>query len=658
MTGTKVGQNPYIKIDDEVYHLATKAGVPVFSSGTRALEGVPSDAFEIVWDDWAGGLGVDYFACLNLLTTIPGRIKLRPEVPFLSPSGPDKPYRYSFEEQDSNGRWYKYFITQEHLVKVDIGVDPPVVRQVYDVGAASATSWDAMRSATDKMGQPWRGVSSSTVYWYIPANNADRIIRMTTPVEVDTGAGTGDTFSAVTAVTDGSAHSGGAAHFLQMPSGKVWRAVSSHSAGTFQNRAAISVLQAGADPEVDANWGEDFEVDNQTLWIVGMLNYGEYIIAGKQNGWFGALENQDTSLRWENLIADPNITKIAALGSEDSHAGGAWHGRMYLPLGSSLNRSIVFSSKPVGPDSRRETMGEPVMSAFDLHDGTIPSVEPAGEWLYFPYNDTFSGGFNIGWVLAAREPAGASPYELELHPIYYDTEPLSLTTVQRNGEGAPRLWICDADATRIQYIQLGGDLGPFAIGQNQGDTSTTGSIVMKPVNFPCRVLLRELRLQIEAANAEVAWAAAGYIDGVSSTKPPGSLTATGSLFWVADEDDTCRRFQLLLQATMSGSYTPADAESELMRAVLNGYYLPDVGETLSFVVDVERTAEKTNKAQETVVANLKALRNAGSKSYTDTYGTGSQFVLVKTTSENAAKRVAGIEGENLIGVTAELMEYS
>ncbi len=305
-----VGQEAKVKIDSKWYYLATGAdGRPLFGSGTKAIEEVPSDEGEHIWEDWTRGIGHDYLRSNHILGSVKGQLVPAPiltELSFISPTATSTgttattmtdagigwqtgewvgatvtmpgtpggtmvitenttdtltgtawsnagdpadalnytigatgigPARYYFEEVDTAGDWYGFYVCTKGIVKVALKTVARKVQQ-YTVAATSPFI------STDRLGQPVKATDGD---WYIPCNNADRIIKMTTPVVVDSGTGAGDTFTLFETVLKG------AAHFLQLPNGKVWRFVSSHSAGSFSSRCEISIHAAGEAFETDAN---------------------------------------------------------------------------------------------------------------------------------------------------------------------------------------------------------------------------------------------------------------------------------------------------------------------------------------------------------------------------------------------------------------------
>jgi hypothetical protein len=242
----------------------------------------------------------------------------------------------------------------------------------------------------------------------------------------------------------------------------------------------------------------------------------------------------------------------------------------------------------------------------------------------------------------------------------------SLMALQRNGTGAPALWFTSVDGTdpdndllQLRYLPLANDLSPWSgFAKDVKYGRTNGIVELMPVYFPSRVLLREMHFTLEgSAGTGEGWGLTASLDGAAAAAVGSDVTATGSVFWTAGSNDTCRTLYPTLRHTAitggGGSTDPLRAS----RARLSFYYLPDVGDTLSFVVDVKKTAG-TRHSQETVLANLKALRKAGAKTFVDLYGTGSQYVLVDSVDDEAAKRIAGVEDSHLATVTATLLEYS
>ena len=108
----------------------------------------------------------------------------------------------------------------------------------------------------------------------------------------------------------------------------------------------------------------------------------------------------------------------------------------------------------------------------------------------------------------------------------------------------------------------------------------------------------------------------------------------------------------------TGAYDPTDTTPAFLRKfTAYGDYLPDVGDSLLFFIDLERTAKRTHRRVETVLSNLKALRSAGAKAWVDRFG-ATGFVLVRTADEASGDRVQGIESGQTASVSAELLEYS
>jgi hypothetical protein len=234
--------------------------------------------------------------------------------------------------------------------------------------------------------------------------------------------------------------------------------------------------------------------------------------------------------------------------------------------------------------------------------------------------------------------------------------------IQRNGEGAPRLWHpLDPDAgVTLRYHPLAKDLSPYG-GGSYGAASQAAADShshLMPIIFPSQVLLREVRYLIEESDANFFWQMFVKRDGGAAEQVGSEITATGSLFWTAGTNDTCRRIMLRPSYRTTSSYTPARARPpRLMRIVLEFTYLPDISDDLQFVIDVAATAKRRHISEKKVRDDLRALRNAGAKSWTDPYGaTGN--VLVSATSDQAPKRMAALEIMEVVSVKATLLEYA
>jgi hypothetical protein len=638
---------PTVKIDGKSYVLATQNARPVFSSGTRAIEGAPSDDDRVIWNDWSQGAGINLYRAAGLLATEKGRLIASPTANELTTTV-TRPVRHWFEEQDSGGRWYLFAITDQNVVKIDLGVDPPVIRKTYTLATAGF-------NANDRLGKPIKALNAGTVGIYIPVNNGDRIVRLTVPVTVNDGVGvTDDTFTAFTTVLKG------AAHFRQMASGKVIRAVSSHTAAVFGNRAQISILSDPANFESDAAWGADFNMDNQTRWILGLANLDELIVVGKQNGWFAYTENADGTLTSRNLLPDAEFDEITALGSESFHGGYVWHNYLMLPTPFAFWRHTLAIASPVGPDVLPSITGDENIS--DPRFGVAPAGAAAGAWQYIPYNHPTDGFY----IYAGRErrPNEDSVLPIIWHPFHAHMDAgarCESIHIQRNGTGAPRLWHQKllAGTQRIMYHPLGKDGGPFGGGSysSASQAATDNHAHFMPVQLPSQVLLREVRYEIEEGDAQFFWSCYAKLDGAAAAQVGGSeLTATGSLFWATDTK--CRRLMLRPSYRTSGSYTPVRARPpRLMKVTVEFTFLPDVSDDLQFVVDVAATAMRRHVSEKKVRDDLRALRNAGAKSWIDVYGQ-SGTVNIAATSDQAPKRMAALEIMDVVSVKATLMEYS
>lgn len=727
MSGSMDSHKPRtVKLNGLPYVVATANGKPAYSSGTRLLQQVPSDDFELTWDDWSGGAGVDYETSQNFLTTIKGRLVPRPSVTTLTPPvlPPDSNgLRWSFEAQDSNGIWYKYFVFTTWVYKVDISAATPVLYQAY-------TNAGRFGDANDFYGQPIKAIDSGTVRHYIPCNNGDRIayiagtvaderaaavaygtaatltsdidnatatvvytsagdpIAVNDMIEIDseamwvqavnTGTNTltvaraqrgttaaahtataaietfpGDTITVITTVTKG------AAHFKQLPSGKIARATSSHSAGTAQNRAEVSLLAAGANFQTDANWAADFPVDDQTKWITGLQSYGELLVVAKPNGWFVATVLSDNTLKFESLLPDSIMGTTSALGSEIVYGSTAWHGRLMLSAGYQLYRSNIYSAKPVDVSSlTRRPFIYPQNGLTALR---YPGGAAAGnEWLHASASP--SGGLFL-YLLAAREDEG----ELEWHPYYYllASSPVAVNGAvhpQRNG-GNSRIWWYDT-ALRCMPLDVGLSFsGDGAI--TYGQASLTASLWTMPINFPCQVQLREVRLTLLGTSTNAPWDIRAFRDSFGTTgEPVGStLTATGSAFWTAGTNDTCRLLRLRVRSVMNTSYTPVGFNSDttapptLIRMVLHGTYLPDVGEEIALSIDVPATAQLQGKSLPAIVSALEALVRTGAQTWTDYLGTTGHVNVLEKRRQPFIQNAA-ISSDDYVHIRLHLLEHA
>lgn len=634
-----------------------EGGKPIFGTSFKPLEAVPSDDWEVRVRDFSGGLGGALAGGRNICVE-PGRVTLAPSIAGLNLSADqvvDKPLRYPLELQDSNGRWYLYLFSENHIVKADLGVDPPVLRQIYDI--ADGSPWDA----NDHIGQPVVGVDSGTDALYIPLNNGNRIMKMTLPVEVDTGAGSGDTFTAVTAVVEGGAH------FEQLASGKIARCNSTHSSGTFQNRAEVSLLAANGDFETDGDWGADFPIAGQVDWFLGVMSIEDLMLIRKSDDrWYVAVELEDATIQFRSLLTDEIAPKRFDLGSERNHKGVLWHGRAYLPTAPHLWRHNLSSAIPVGMETLPSVPGSDMPSQTDPRGGYCGALAPAGKWLYATFDTE-----DVFWVMHGRERGPGDPPggELVWLPLWSSTKSRAhraqLLHVQLNGEGAPRLWWgFDNEAANDQdltYIDLALDGGPWKAGGEFGTLNEDGFIVLDDVLFESEAMLREARVYFEHGAAALEWKVnIRFIDpGGSFTALAGTsaiTTTPGSLYATRGSGDQGRRLRAYIHmdnTTVNADTTPPT----LYELRMQGHYLPDVGKIFEFVIDVTETAKRTDRTVEEVVSDVEAFVNSP-QDWIDRFSNAGD-ILIRSVEHLQGKRVAGVvAGPQDIRVRAELLEYS
>jgi len=716
-----------VAIAGNAYSLHVLNGRSVFSSQRRAIQGVPNDDFHLRIPFGSRGVGRDFYSAQNIFTAIPNMLLPPPSLTTINLTGlwSSGSLRYGYiEEQDANGRWYKYLVGPTMIVKLDITSNPPVVRQVYTLSTVSAFN------ANDRLGQPIKLPSGGVNYVYIPCNNGDRIVKLTIPVGVETtsaafnpvvtlnggitaaatslvytsggdpiaagdillidaeeirvgavDAGTNtcsslfrawagttaathsdtaaitkkggnDVFAALTTVVKG------AAHFEQEASGRVYRATASHDALVFQNRAEVSLLAAGADPEVDANWADDFPVDSQTRWITALLAYSDQMFIHKQDGWYTATRLVDNTIKFQKLLPDDQFMEVAALGQETTHRGAIWHGNALLPSGN-LWRSVVTSAIPLDPDSieSNETVNIYYVGG-PVRYGRIPTVIGVGAWLYAPYPIL---GTNDSFLLAARENVQGT---LDWFPLYYDgaggTDHLGVqfVTVQSNGVGGPR--VIYAIDTTIKMFSVAPDGNPAIIDNSASwDAQLGGTWTSRVISFDSNVHLREMEYVIDDPDINFLWGLSVYRNGGAEEtvlSPVSGLGASGSIFWTRGTNDTCRRLRVRIHN--NGAARVLTAVPPVLRdAVLHGTYLPDKSDEMQFVIDVEETAKRRGMSAKGVYDEVRALDSVGAVAWRDLYGqTGS--ILVRQTQEGAPESLKPLVGRPSITVNCTLIDYA
>lgn len=706
-----------VTIGAKSYWLSLVDGKPVYGTSQRALQEIPSDSFQIVWDDWSNGLGLDYdHSESGAMTVIPKRIFARPAFGTLNVSAvgtcPTSP-RFSFEAQDSNGHWYKYFVAPTAIIKVDIDASPtPKVRRVYTLATSGFNS-------NDHIGRPVQATTGGVAKWFFPVNNGNRIVYMASPVAVDgadSASGTGvtttdtsltdaradwrtdawvgavvtcngktmtvtsntatvltgsggwsggsnpgngnswsmayaanaaDSFTASTAVVDG------ASHFIQVASGAIHRAVSSHSAGVAQNRTALSILTAASDLLSDGNWGANFPTDDQTQWIVDLLALDEFTLAQTQSGWLLATELADGSIQYRNILP-MEYTANNALDSETNVGGDIWLGnRLLLTTPSEVWRHNLYSALPVGPASALQHLGNDFSGGFaEYAPGAIAVY---GEWIYLALNGSSATAILVGkqgrnrevdWGVLIAGQQNVSGNSLDAKGIWS----------QRNV--ANRIWFAsraDTGDFDLGYFTVGADGNPFVPGGSYGSAGTFSVAYSPAYDFPCNVLMVEARLHIERGGDSQSWTPYGQNASGGSYVEIGSggLTASGSLYWTAGTSDTGRRWRFqLTHNPLAADTTP----SELHSITFHGYYLPDVGNDVRMGIDIDMTARQLGKTRAEIVTELEGYASSR-QAFVDMHGT-SGHILVRGVSTQGPAKWGAVPGSQIAEIAATILEYA
>lgn len=639
------GKRPYVKINGKRYVLQKdESGKPVYASGTRLLQKVPSDDFTLDFSDMSGGIGVSYAGAKQTLAPAPGLITPATLAITLDLSGVSggpitTAPRYSFEAQDSNGVWYKYVISPKEIVKIHMAGDASdTARRVYD--AASVTEIDA----NDRFGQAIKVRDSGNTYWLIPCNNANRILRIDDPVAVDTGAGSADSFTVNTALTNG------ASHFRQRPDGGIVLATSSHSAGVFQNRATLRYLDRGLNPLTDANWSGEWEVGAQTDWIVHLDSFNDMNLVRKQDGWYTAIRRQDGSIAFKDLLPEGyQFNEVADFGEEAAINAANWGGELVLTTpGQGLWRHRLTTAWRIDPSNTPlewQVAHEANLTAV----GQISAVAAMGKHLWCAINNLGDGTYSqiiVGTLDERRN-------------IRWESFAYASGTPDIKGIFPTRNAMTAGMAQMYYAVKVGSgdyDLKHSPIGQ-QGDpyysrsinltTNDLGTLITKSVTFPSPVIMRESRIVVERDSANMDWTLGVWIDDDSANAATeiGSRTDTGSIFWTAGVNDQGQRWRFQMEWD-SNTLFPVGFAPALRRWTVEGTYLPDVGESIGFNVDLDATSRSRKTSVKAIRDELDALVKADTYAWVDVFGnTGTVIVdsqQIEAPVEAGAKEVRSI----------------
>jgi hypothetical protein len=641
---------PTVKINGKSYVLATQSGRPVFRSGTRIIEGAPSDDFELVFRPDASPIGPNCPTSHETLATFRDRLYPFPSTPTVALSAVTQlfPFRWAFEAFDTAGTAYLYLVSPRAVVKVAL-TDPPTILRTDEVGGAEYTD------ANDRFGEPFLAFSSgiNAYRWHIPANNGNRIWRQST---VNVGAAA-DTKSVFTAVI------GGAAHGEETAGGKAIRALSDHTAGARASPqvAKISILPAGAAAETDANWGGDFVVGSEQYRILSLKSFDDLTIIQKENGYFTALEKSNGQIEFRDILPESGFAEVAVIGTQSFNEPVIWHNKLFLPTPSELWRHNIASAIPVGPDSIPYNWeDEDAFNNLTPRFGTLAAMAPAGRWLYGVYNRTTSMQL---WLMVAREvEAGdvGTTGELAWYALRrINSQRSQLLHIQRNGTDAPRLFMTGGanGCELLYYMKLGSDRGPYRNSGNWAEINATGRHWFGERLMPCNCLFREVKMHIGANNAQISWAPIYSLDGATQIAL-GTRTTSGSVFFTPGTNDETERIFFGIQWATSGTWAPAKTLVPFLHHMtVYGTYLPDVSDDLEFVIDIGATHRRRHVSEPSIQAALKALVNVGAITYTDPYGSTGQ-IQISHVEHGGPVKMAALEGREVITIKGQLLRYT
>jgi hypothetical protein len=642
--------------------LAQQQGRPVYSSGTRAIEGAPSDDFEIRLENDGRGIGRSSPLSRNCLTVFEKRIYPRPAVGSLTLTGWDTgstaaPPRFSFEAQDANGDWYLFVIGDKFVAKLSVPNAPPVFQTLEGPGVAGPPApWNA----NDRLGQPAYMFSARMggFRWMVPLNNGTRFAVLDT-VGIGAAANTWTIATIDKAVTGED----GAAHFLNLPSGKAARAVADNGAGGI---AKISILNASADAETVGNWGGAFPVDSEGFRILGLLAFDETIVVKKQNGYFTAIEQGNGTLAYRTLLPDAEFAEVVEAALEVSGKPIVWHGRMLLPTPSDFWMHNLVNAVPAGPDALAyNAEDEQAFGANTVRFGRLPTTTHGGKWLYALYEKQ-----PLVVVLAATENDSGDSRDgaLLFFPIWTSSgevnpQPRLIHCIRNDVLDAPVLvWsFFDADGLwKLYHTRLGKDRGPYRPSGSWGTPSSSGDHWFDEEAFNSEVLFREVYLEMSPASAtptEFSWRPVYALDG-GAKQTLSSRNTSGAVFFTPGSNDRGRRAFFGAEWVTTGGWTAGvlTRVPYLRSMTVRGSYLPDVSDPLQFVVDVARTAARRRISRKAVLDELHGYRSSR-QTWTDPTGAAGH-IRIQSTEETAPRRAASLEGLDVVTVKGMLVEYS
>jgi hypothetical protein len=362
----------------------------------------------------------------------------------------------------------------------------------------------------------------------------------------------------------------------------------------------VYTLDAGSDPETEANWSSEFKIGDTSHKISDIVEMGEAAYILKANGLY-----EFDGVAEADLILD--------YGTADNNGRGSvfWHGGIAIPAATGVwwTRSGVPESPDVNP---RNDSNEPAVSTVSqLHSGRWQGLASYGAYLYGPFISPIPGSTEIQHLLYARErdsridPPGWGSWVWQVTSGHYSAVSkgtfhgchVARTSEYDASTVRPCVFWSSGDKAKIEYLFLDTDGAPSRSRgnvdlYNGGVQVTSGRIDwdLPRVNKQFRVI----EGMAEDMAAGHSWQFAVSIDGGSFNNVGSAITSDGffQAFWTQDSNDTGR--SILLKLTWTGTSNLTGQSGPHLRDVgIRALAIPNTANIWTFLVHAEDETMRT-----------------------------------------------------------------
>ncbi len=440
---------------------------------------------------------------------------------------------------------------------------------------------------TQPMGRPEEWNDGTNTYWRLGLGDTTNDLTSLTSIVSGTAA---DTW---TSGTDADAR------HLHLYGNKLARSTQAHE---------VSLLSKDADPETEANWGDEFNVGDDRTNITELGEAGGFLYVAKEDGFY----------EWDGVGEAVNILPEIGRSSRNGQGMKYWHGGFLIPSATGL--WWTRTGAPVGPDSNPNNLAnnpEFASAAFTKH-GRWMGLAPYGEYIYALYLNSIGTACLIlqGRERNTEDPPGWGPLIWQaIDAVAGDINDFHGIFVAETSEfGAsdvrPSLWA--ASGNNVDYWWLDKD---GALGSRRGDIeggSASTDVLTGNFHFGYPRVLKQLQVIEgwgEDLSANEKFAFLVYRDGGSQESVGADITSDGFFqrFWTQDTNDTAR--SMLVDCTFTGTNATGLNGARLRDVMVRAVLIPNVTREWTFLLAVEdeqaKTAKKIRSELEAYIGDMK-----------------------------------------------------